>query len=133
MRTLRRNKQKFLYQNFVERSAIFDEYGNETGEYELTYGTVTEAWGNISPAKGEVNVQSFGETESYDRVIVVDDLPVTKDARIWINNPDSNATHDFIVTRLAPSLNNLVIAIKSVEVLGVKKDDNDQPEPAPFD
>ena len=37
MRTLVRNKIPIYYANYRDKTPIRDEYGNQTGEYEVTY------------------------------------------------------------------------------------------------
>ena len=127
MRCLRRNLVRIFYANYIDREAVKDEYGNLTGEYKLQYGNPQEVEGNVSAARGEVITRQFGDDESYDRVIVMDDLnvPIEKSSILWIENmpvikPDgtTDTPHDYIVKQVAPSLNSVSIAVSKVNVRG---------------
>ena len=127
MRGLLRNKTKFYYALYKERKEIIDEYGNATGQYEIIYGKPVEMFGNISPSVGEVQVREFGESESYDKVIVLDkrDIPIDEYSLLWVdtlpllNDDGSTGTpHDYIVKKIARSLNSVSIAIRKVDVNG---------------
>lgn len=127
MRTLLRNKTKFYYASYVGYTEIIDGDGNESGEYEVLYSNPKEYFGNISPAKGEKQTQQFGESESYDKVIVLDDkdAPIDEHTILWVdtlpslNTDGTTATpHDYEVKSVARSLNGLSIAIQKVMVDG---------------
>ena len=70
MRCMARNKSKFYYASYIGETEITDEYGNSTGEYNLSYEKPVEMFGNVSAAQGEIQSRQFGESESYDKVIV---------------------------------------------------------------
>lgn len=127
MRCLWRNRVRIFYANYISREPVTDEYGNLTGEYKLRYGNPQEAEGNVSAARGEVTTRQFGDDESYDRVIVMDDpkVPIEKSSILWIENmpvikPDgtTDTPHDYIVKQVATSLNSVSIAISKVNVCG---------------
>ena len=125
MRCLWRNRFRFFYANYTDRDPVFDEYGNQTGEYQLRYSNPHEAEGNVSAAKGEVTTRQFGDDEGYDRVIVMDDpkVPIEKSSILWIENMPvinsdgtTNTPHDYIVKQVATSLNSVSIAVSKVNV-----------------
>ena len=125
MRSMIRNKCVFYYAEHKGKSEIIDEYGNKTGQYKIVYGEPVKVYGNISPAKGEVQSQQFGESESYDKVIVLDDknVPIDEHSILWVdtlptpNNDGLTETpHDYIVKQIARSLNSVSIAISKVNV-----------------
>ena len=125
MRCLHRNKVRIFYANYVSRDPIKDEYGNLTGEYKIQYGGPQEAAGNVSAARGEVTTRQFGDDESYDRVIVMDDpnVPIKKSSILWIetmpvikSDSTTDTPHDYIVKQVAPSLNSVSIAVSKVNV-----------------
>lgn len=133
MKCLERNKSKFYYALYVSRSEITDEYGNKTGEYELTYGNPTEYHGNVSAAKGETQSMQFGENLSYDKVIVLDNNApaINEYSVLWVDcvpvltdggelatdtNGEVITPHDYIVKKVAKSLNHVAIAISKVTV-----------------
>ena len=127
MRCMTRNKQKFYYASYVEETEIIDEYGNETGEYAVSYGNPIEYFGNVSAAQGEMQSRQFGESESYDKVIVLDDknAPIDEHSILWVDtlplrNEDgtTDTPHDYIVKKVARSLNGVSIAIRKVKVDG---------------
>lgn len=125
MRCLARNKRTFFYALHSGQTEIRDEYGNATGQYEVSYTNPIKASGNISAAQGEIQSRQFGESESYDRVIVLDDIntPINEYAILWVDTLphliEDNSTdtpHDYIVKKVARSLNNVSIAISKVSV-----------------
>ena len=125
MRCLVRNKSKFYYAPYMEKREITDEYGNSSGEYEIVYGSLVKVFGNISSASGETQVRQFGESESYDKVIVLDNpnTPIDEYSILWVDtlphlNADgtTNTPHDYIVKKVAKSLNSVSIAIRKVTV-----------------
>ena len=145
MKTLVRNKQKFYYALYVGSEPITDEYGNETGEPIVEYSEPVEMWANISPTTGLSQTEQFGNLDSYDKVIVTDDLncPIDEHSVLFLEiEPETTtaATHeviesntvlgndeivqkteevpkyDYIVKRVAKSLNSISIAIRKVDV-----------------
>ena len=127
MRCMSRNKSKFYYASYINETEILDEYGNKTGEYAISYGNPTGLNGNISAAQGEIESRQFGASESYDKVIVLDDrnTPIDEYAILWVDtlpqmNEDgsTNTPHDYVVKKVARSLNTVSIAIQKVKVDG---------------
>ena len=123
MRTLLRNKKPFYYCNFLRKEAIVDEYGNETSEYRVVYGAAIKAYANISAATGYAQTEQFGNLDSYDKVIVTGDLkcPIDENTVLFIDkapewDSDGNPKYDYIVRRVAKSLNSIAIAIRKVTV-----------------
>ena len=133
MRCSERNKRDFWYAPFRSSSNMVDEYGNELNETTVAYGNPVACKGNVSAARGETAVRQFGEYESYDRVIVMDDpnTPINEYAVLWVdsiptlNEDGSLATNsdgspvvpwDYTVKKVARSLNSVSIAISKVTV-----------------
>lgn len=133
MRCSERNKRDFWYAPFQSSSNMVDEYGNELNETTVAYGNPVACKGNVSAARGETAVRQFGEYESYDRVIVMDDpnTPINEYAVLWVdsiptlnedgslatNNDGSPVTPwDYTVKKVARSLNSVSIAISKVIV-----------------
>ena len=125
MRGLVRNKVDFYYAPYETKVEITDEYGNKTGEYELIYGKPVLCRGNISIGQGETQSRQFGDSVVYDKVILLCDttIPIDEYSLLWIDTlPDigadglPNTPHDYIVKKVAKSLNVLSIAIKKVTV-----------------
>ena len=125
MRTLARNKIRIYFANYSDKTPLKDEYGNLTGEYEITYGNPVAVMANVSAARGESTTRQFGEDVRYDRIIVLDDpaFPIAETSIIWIDTlPEVKADgstetpHDYIVKQVAPSLNSVSIAVSKVSV-----------------
>lgn len=123
MKTLARNRRPFTYCLYEGvQTPIYDEYGNETGELTLGYGEPQVAWGNISPATGESVTEMFGGLDNYDKVIVLDDIdtPINTDTVLFVDKAyeekDGQPIYNYIVRRVAKSLNFVAIAIQEVKV-----------------
>ena len=125
MRALVRNKTLIYYADYQEKRPIEDEYGNMTGEYDLLYGNPLAVKANVSAAKGESITRQFGDDVSYDRIILLDDpnFPITESSILWIDTPPviledgtTETPHDYIVKRVAPSINSVSIAVSKVNV-----------------
>ena len=99
----------------------------------MSYGNPVKCKGNISAARGETVSRLFGESEEYDKIIVLDDprTPITEYAVLWVDstpvvNGDGSLTTDeneeilspwdYIVKKIARSLNSVSIAIAKVNV-----------------
>lgn len=125
MRCLTRNKTTFYYAPYRGEIENTDENGNRTGEYRILYGNPVRVSGNVSAAQGEMQNRQFGESESYDKVIVLDDrnTPIDEYSILWVDtlphlNDDgsTDTPYDFIVRKVARSLNGASIAISKVDV-----------------
>lgn len=133
MRCLARNKSTFFYALHAGQTELKDEYGNATGQYSVSYTEPVQALGNISAAQGEMQSRQFGESETYDKVIVLDDpnTPLNEYAVLWIDSlpeltydghlalddrGEVKTPHDYIVKKCARSLNSVSIAVSKVAV-----------------
>lgn len=123
MRCLNKNKVLFHYSLFIEKEAIKDEYGNQSGEYKVIYGEPVKCRGNISTATGSSETEQFGSSLEYDKVIVLDDIncPIEESSVLFVDkeptrDDDGNLLFDYIVKKVAKSLNSVSIAISKVVV-----------------
>ena len=138
MKCLKRNQRPFYYCLYKEEIPILDEYGNETGQTIVVYEDEVELSANISQATGQSNTEQFGNLENYDKVIVTDwiDCPIDENSVLFIDKePEwkdaeyneqtaitvTGATvkvpvYDYIVRRVAKSLNSISIAVSKVKV-----------------
>lgn len=125
MRCMVRNKTKFFHASYIGETEITDDNGKATGEYKVSYSNPLEVFGNISAAQGEMQSRQFGESESYDKVIVLDDrdTPINEYSILWVDtlphlNVDgsTDTPHDYEVKKVARSLNSVSIAIGKVDV-----------------
>lgn len=135
MKMMVRNKSEFYYSLYKEKIPKTDEYGNVTGEYDIIRDNPMKFAANISAAKGETSTRQFGESESYDKVVVMgnDAPPIDEYSVLWVDrtpqvdetgalavNDDGEVItpHDYIVKKVANSLNSVSIAISKVTVSG---------------
>lgn len=125
MRCMARNKSRFYYAAYMGKTQVIDENGFRKGEYENSYSFPNEKFGNISAAQGEMESRQFGDSEIYDKVIVLDDryAPIDEHTILWVDtlphlneNGSTDTPHDYIVKRVARSLNGVSIAIRKVSV-----------------
>lgn len=145
MRSLNRNKRSFWFCLFEEKIPIVDEYGDETTEHIVRYGTPTKMSANISPASGYAQTEQFGNLDNYDKVIVTDwmDCPIDENSVLFIDKDVEYAdavtvdyipretvlgddesvpvtvevpVYDYTVRRVARSLNSVSIAVRKVDV-----------------
>ncbi len=120
MRTLERNKQTVYYANLLRATPIVDEYGNETGQVRTQYTKPVELKISVSAARGETYLRQFGESLEYDRVLISSDLdlPITESSVLWIDQLDLTKPHDYVVKKVARSLNSVSYAVSRVSVSG---------------
>lgn len=127
MRCLARNKSTFFYAQHEGQTETIDDYGNATGQYNVSYSNPTRMCGNVSAAQGEIQSRQFGESETYDKVIVLDNpyVPIDEYSILWVDtlphlesDGSTNTPHDYIVKKVARSLNGVSIAISKVTVSG---------------
>lgn len=142
MTTLKRNRVPFYYCLYEDKGPIKDEYGNDTGEEFVTYSEPEIMFANISPATGMSNTEQFGNLENYDKVIVTADMscPIDENSVLFIDKDPDYANivvgyqesdtllgddepiivalpkYDYIVRRVAKSLNSISIAVRKVNV-----------------
>lgn len=117
MRSLNRNKRPMYYALHVKDEPILDEYGNETGESNPTYGEITELRCNVSAASGDEAVQAFGSFSNYTRVVSVADIncPLDEKSIVWFGVP-TEEPYNYVVTRKADSKNSILYALQEVKV-----------------
>ena len=125
--------------------AVIDENGNETGEIIPHYEEAQSYFANISPATGQAQTEQFGNLDNYDKVIVTRDMecPIDEHSVLFIEKEPEYTTvathevvegnalyaddeivevvysqpkYDYIVKRVARSLNSISIAIRKVDV-----------------
>ena len=123
MRTLNRNKSPFWYLLYDRKAPAKDEYGNETGEELVVYKPAVAMNANISAATGSAQVEQFGNFAGYDKVIVTDDLscPIDENTVLFIDkepqyDKDGKPLYDYMVKRVAKSLNSISYAVSKVTV-----------------
>lgn len=118
MRTLEINKQPMWFALLTGKTEVIDEYGNHTGVFELTYSKPVYYPVNMSESRNIVKHEAFGVTADYDRTFVTSDLscPIKEDTIIWFGADPTTDPHNYVVHRIANSLNSITIAIRAVDV-----------------
>ena len=122
MKLMKRNLSSIHYCLYTERTPLTDADGNETGEYKVGYSEPVELKCNVSPATGYAQVNMFGNLESYDKVIITDnmDCPIDENTVLFIDKDpefkDGKPTFDYTVRRVAKSLNTISYAVSKVKV-----------------
>lgn len=123
MKCLERNKSDFFYLLFDKKEPVIDGNGRKTGEYRVVYKSPVKYRASISAAKGEASTEQFGSDLKYDKVIVTDDIdcPMDENSVLFVDkkpefDSDGNPIFDYIVKKVARSLNFASYAISKVNV-----------------
>lgn len=123
MKVMERNKRTFWYCLYDRKEPIIDEDGNETGEEQIVYKPAQSLRANISAASGSSQVEQFGNLAGYDKVIVLDDTSclIDENTVLFIDkepeyDDDGKPMYDYMVKRVAKSLNSVSIAVTKVSV-----------------
>lgn len=123
MKILERNKVALWYQLYDRKEIVEDEYGNETGGSKPIYKPAVKLRANVSSATGTAQMEQFGNFAGYDKVIVTDDLtcPIDENSVLFIDklpeySDDGTPLYDYVVKRVAKSLNAIAYAVQKVTV-----------------
>ena len=128
MRFSERNKQPVWYSTFVSKTEIVDEYGNSTGEYEITYTAPTKTAWNVSVVESDADVAMFG-IQAIDTIVGVakkDGFPMTETSILWYGitptikeDGTTDTAHNYRVVGIRPSLNTVKFYAQRVDVTQV--------------
>lgn len=123
MRCMERNKVGFWYLLYDRKEPVTDEDGNETGEETVVYRGAIAFRANVSAATGSSQVEQFGALSGYDKVIVTDDMtcPIDEHSVLFLDkepeySEEGRPLYDYIVKRVAKSLNSISYAVTKVSV-----------------
>jgi hypothetical protein len=118
MRCLNINKSIVFYALYIEDEEIIDKSGYPTGEFKPKYGEIKSINLNVSSAKGNEYTAPFGSNLEYDRTLVTEDvdLPIDEKTIFWIDEKNTNKPYDYIVKKVAKSINSISYAVKKVDV-----------------
>lgn len=122
MKLMKRNLTPVHYCLYKERVALTDADGYETGEYGVGYAEPVKLMCSVSPATGYAQTEMFGNLESYDKVLITDDMdcPIDENTVLFIDKEpafkDGKPTYDYTVRRVARSLNAISYAVSKVKV-----------------
>ena len=122
MRTLHRNKRPFWYCLYDRTEKVLDAKDFETGDSRIVYKDAVKCYGNISKTYGEAQVEQFGNSLDYERVIIVEGntCPIDENTVLFVDgepkyDSKGNPLYDYVVKRVAPSLaSGISYAIKRV-------------------
>lgn len=117
MRSLNRNKSTFYYAHKLGEKPIVDKMGNYTSETETEYTEPHMKRMNVSVVSGQDVVQAFGNMTEYSRVISTTEMDweVAEGDIVWIeSNPESDKPN-YVVQRVAKSLNSMLVALKETK------------------
>lgn len=122
MRCLELNKVTIYYALYQGETPILDNEYN-TGEMKVSFSDPVPFRANVSPATGNTYVEQFGNSVQYDKVIVTDDIhcPIDEHSVLCVDHApsydvDGNLIFDYVVKKVARSLNSVSIAIGKVGV-----------------
>ena len=94
-----------------------DANGKKTGTYSPKYSEPQPCYISVSPAQGVSDTREFGEFSDYDKTLsTTEELPIEELTRLWVDDLDTNNSHDYEVTKVAKGLNQYKYAIKKVKV-----------------
>lgn len=123
MKLMERNKVPFWYCLFDRKEPMLDEDGNDTGDQKVFYAEAVPIRANVSSATGTAQIEQFGNLDHYDKVIVTEDMscPIDETTVLFVDKePEYDAEgqplYDYIVRRVARSLNVVAYAIRKVSV-----------------
>lgn len=123
MRLMKRNLSDVYYCQYDSEQPKVDDDGYETGEKQVTYKRPVKLMCSVSPATGYAQVNMFGNLDSYDKVLITDDMccPIDENTVLFIDkkpefNDEGVPLFDYTVRRVAKSLNCISYAISKVKV-----------------
>ena len=123
MRLRQRTIKTVYYRLYIGNDELIDEYGNKTGEFVPLYTDPVAIKVSVSPPSGMDVVELFGAIEHYDKIIQTCDMscPIDENSVLYIDaEPKKTGTewsaHDYIIKRVAPSVNTIHIAVSKVKV-----------------
>lgn len=125
MRTRQRTAKTIYYRLYTGEVEVIDDYGKPTGQFAKTYAAPIAFKANVSPVSGEDVVDIFGAMERYDRVIQTCDMacPINETSVLYIDTTPTQdeytgvwSAHDYIVSRVSPSVNTIRIGCTKVNV-----------------
>lgn len=125
MRTMTRNRTVFYEASLLSVSMGTDSDGNYTEDV-MTYSAPTERVGVITPANGQAATNAFGASVLYDKVITLNanENYLAVGSVLWVDTMPTfdeetgktDTPYDYIVVKVAESLNFINVAIRKVDV-----------------
>lgn len=120
MRLLQRNLRPVWFSLYLRKEKIFDGDGYNTSERTLIYTPPRRKFFSISPARGYTQTEIFGNLESYDLILITDDMncPIDEDSVLFVElTPEAGEfkRYNYVVRRVAKSLNFIAYAVSKVD------------------
>ena len=117
MRTVKRNKRPVAYAFYVGAQEKTDEWGNYTGEYEVSYTTPVKTLMNVSGGRGQADIALFGLTDTFARTATTEDLetPFDTETVFWVETDPDKDPFDYRVVAVSRTINQVVLALAEVE------------------
>lgn len=141
VRALGRNKRTVYYCQPEEVISPVDENGNRTGEKITVYGNAQMLDANVSAARGTADLELFGTSDMYDKVLVTTDIscPITENTVLFVDKPVGfteitvnvksgrdiitrmflQPLYDYVVVRVAKSINSISYALRKIPISGI--------------
>ena len=123
MRNLARNQTMIYYKRLIGKEDVLDDDSNITGDYELIYGELQSLNISVSANKGTTEADAFGTDLDYDRTLSTADMScdIDENTILWLDGADPTAVlnpdpYNFYVVKCAKSINQIVFAVKAVDV-----------------
>ena len=112
-----RNKIVIYYALYLGKVETVDDDGYKTGMFAPVYSTPVKKRMCVSPARGSNDVELFGANTNYTNVIATTDMhcPIDENSVLWIWR-GVDQPHNYIVTRVARSINSILYAVREVDV-----------------
>lgn len=123
MRDLKKNQRKLWYSLYEGKKPILDEFGDETGDYEIRYSKPKQFDISLSAGHGSTYANVFGADVEYTRTIMTTDmkLPIAETSLVWYETKpvfkddgsvDDNSADYEVSAPPANGLDVLVIALR---------------------
>lgn len=118
MRTTQRDKRTIWYALYLGTEDVVDDDGNYTGEHTVNYSAPICARMNVSGGRGRADVEMFGIDTPFTKVAVTDDLktPFDTDTIFWFGADPQTEQHNYRVTGISRTINQVVIALAEVDI-----------------
>lgn len=115
MRNLKRNQILIHYAEYDGMTPIIVD-GLDTGEKEITYKPVKSLRINVSPPQGKNVTNAFGDFANFTKIMSTTDKNLTLDEQtiLWVDESDFTQPYDYVIERVASSLNSTLYAIRKV-------------------
>lgn len=114
MRDLHRNRRALYYATKIGTQPIIDDYGNDTLEVEVVYGSPTLLMANVSASVGQEAVETFGTQTEYNRTVnLTGSCPLKEGDKVWFGVPVDGA-NNYVVVKVADSKNGYLVALREV-------------------